>query len=233
MTILAYPDHKERTMWNVAIIEDDQLLLNELADFIAQQEELNCLLTALSLGAFFENWRPELQIDLLLLDIALGAQNSLDHLQKVKKMIPQGKVIIMTGMTEPTFLTKALEEGADSYYLKGSDLEQFRQVIDITLRGGAYIAPDIAPELVSFFRKKAEKKEDSTQLHLQRLQKSYALHEREMQVAQGLMMGQSYEEIGRSLNIALNTVRHYVKSIYRKLDINNKVQLIRKLRGEA
>ena len=58
----------------------------------------------------------------------------------------------------------------------------------------------------------------------------YSLREREQQVAAGLVIGQSYQEIADENYISINTVRHYVKVLYKKLDVSNRVQLIQKLR---
>jgi DNA-binding NarL/FixJ family response regulator len=51
---------------------------------------------------------------------------------------------------------------------------------------------------------------------------------RELQVIQGLLNNLSYKEIAHNNNIGLNTVRHYVKSVYKKLNVNSRSKL-----GEA
>ncbi|MCB9293157.1 MAG: helix-turn-helix transcriptional regulator [Lewinellaceae bacterium] len=45
-----------------------------------------------------------------------------------------------------------------------------------------------------------------------------------------LTAGQSYKEIARAINLSINTVRHYVKVLYKKFDVSNKVQLSNKLK---
>ena len=217
-------------MWQIGIVEDDHTLLSALADFLNEQTGFRCALAVDGLGSLFETWNKEIRLDILLLDIILGKENSLDHLHKIKALLPKCKVIIMTGRQDTDFLIKALAEGADSYYLKGSDLNQLLNIIEITMNGGAYIDPYMAPELVDVIREKSGTEFPAAPLQrLNRLVERYELHEREMQVAKGLIIGQSYQEIGDDLNIALDTVRHYVKSLYKKLNINNKIHLIRKV----
>lgn len=217
-------------MWQIGIVEDDHTLLSELSDFLNEQARFHCVLAVDSLGGLFETWKQEINLDALLLDIVLGKENSLDHLHKIKILLPDCKVIIMTGRQDSNFLLKALAKGADSYYLKGNDLEELLSIIEITMKGGAYIDPYMAPELVDVIRKKNEIASSALpDLQFNRLAKHYELHERERQVAKGLITGRSYQEIADDLNIALDTVRHYVKSLYKKLDINNKVQLIQKV----
>jgi LuxR family maltose regulon positive regulatory protein len=57
-----------------------------------------------------------------------------------------------------------------------------------------------------------------------------ALSERELEVLNLLAVGQSYKEIGQGLFLSLNTVQFHVKSIYRKLLVNKRVQAIEKAR---
>lgn len=216
-------------MWQLGIVEDDRTLLSALTDFFNEQTNFRCVLSADSMGNFFEAWNRRVKVDVILLDIILGEENSLNHLYKLKSLIPNCKVIITTGKRDSNLLIKALAEGADSYYLKGSDLNQLLNIIEVTMKGGAYIDPYMAPELVGVVREHSGFSRESTLVQqLSRLEERYDLHVREMQIAKGLIAGLSYQEIGNDLNIALDTVRHYVKSLYKKLEVNNKVQLIQK-----
>jgi len=56
------------------------------------------------------------------------------------------------------------------------------------------------------------------------------LSDRELEVLRLLAAGQSYKEIGQGLFLSLNTVQFHVKSIYRKLSVNKRVQAIEKAR---
>jgi len=56
------------------------------------------------------------------------------------------------------------------------------------------------------------------------------LSDRELEVLSLLAAGQSYKEIGQELFLSLNTVQFHVKSIYRKLSVNKRVQAIEKAR---
>lgn len=51
---------------------------------------------------------------------------------------------------------------------------------------------------------------------------------REMEVISGLSSGLTYDEIATKMSLSINTVRRYVKNIYNKLSVRNKVQLINK-----
>jgi LuxR family maltose regulon positive regulatory protein len=57
------------------------------------------------------------------------------------------------------------------------------------------------------------------------------LSDRELEVLGILAAGQTYKEIGRGLFLSLNTVEFHIKSIYRKLSVNRRVEAVAKARG--
>lgn len=58
----------------------------------------------------------------------------------------------------------------------------------------------------------------------------YNLSNRENQVLEGIRSGKSNKEIGATLFISVNTVKYHVKNIYEKLDINNRKEVVEKLK---
>lgn len=227
-------------MKSIALIEDDRLLLKRLGSFLNKQKGLKCIISASSLGQFFECLEEGMKPDLLLLDIELsGAVNTIHHLGKVKSLLPEAKVIVITGHNHPGYLLGALQNGADSFYLKGSGLPKLLDAIEATCAGGAYLDPPAAAHMLSYLRQKpaspeggptdsempgATFSEASGQAQLQ-------LSQRERQVAKGLVKGESYMDIARNINVSVNTVRHYVKVLYKKFKVANKIQLSNKLKS--
>lgn len=60
-----------------------------------------------------------------------------------------------------------------------------------------------------------------------------SLSPREQDVIDHVIKGATRKEVARALNLSPNTVAEYTKSAYRKLQVRNKVEAIRKLTGEA
>jgi len=61
----------------------------------------------------------------------------------------------------------------------------------------------------------------------------YDVSPRELEIARLLVIGKTNAEIGKELFISENTVRSHIKSIYRKMDVANRVQLIHKIRADG
>ncbi|MCB0548494.1 MAG: response regulator transcription factor [Phaeodactylibacter sp.] len=226
-------------MKKIALIEDDERLLKRMFSFLNSQNGLQCIIAASSLGEFFERLDEELKPDLLLLDIELSQDiNTIIHLKKIKNLLPQSKVLVITGHNHPEYVLKAMQEGADSFYLKGSGLNKLLEAIETTFSGGAYITPEAAAHMIPFLRKEKlpamdglpHTDEPDTAPAEGIAQKAPELSPRERQVARGLIKGQSYLEIAENINISVNTVRHYVKVLYKKFEVANKVQLSNKLK---
>lgn len=220
-------------MIHVGIIDDDPLVREEII-FLLQchPNEFELAFEAASMGQFFELLQLDQKPDIVLLDISLAEQNSLDQLGKLKQLLPLAKVIIITGHTEPELLMKALQRGAQGYFVKSTRPERILDVIRDTQKGGAFIEPQMASSLLRFFqpeKRGARPPRIDVSAAIQRL--GVKLHSREVEIAEGLASGLSYKEIAATHNIGLNTVRHYVKSLYKKLKISSKQELIDRLQG--
>jgi DNA-binding NarL/FixJ family response regulator len=229
-------------MIRIALVEDDQLLSKRLVFFLNSQKTMQCILVANSLGRFFEQLTDDLKPDLLLMDIELSDTiNTIEHLKKIKSLLPQSKILVITGHNHPQYMYRALQNGAHGFYLKGSGLAKLLQAIQTTHEGGSYLAPEAAALMLPLISGEEsaidssplssttssvdahdEQTSDNTMKHLS---------QREKEVARGLIDGATYQEIASSSNISINTVRHYVKILYKKFDVSNKIQLGQKLRA--
>ena len=107
-------------------------------------------------------------------------------------------------------------------------MREIETLIEELKVGEGVVTPAQASQLRNIFQKHHEG-ESGTKRYGKRLEKEYDLKKREQQVAYGLIEGNSYQEIGEELHISINTVRHYVKTLYKKIGINNKIQLFQKL----
>lgn len=215
-------------MVKIAIIEDDTVLIDALARFINGQANFLCVLQANSLDCFFEILTPNVTIDIVLLDISLGELNSLEYLGKIKRLIPNCKIIIMTGHESTDFVIQAMQEGADSYYLKRSSPTQLINTILATKEGAGVLDPNVVTGLAKIFQKE-EFPAPSNIFPAERIKKHWQLSRRELEVAEGLFFEKAYKEIAEANNISIDTVRFHLKSLYKKMDVHNRSELTRKM----
>ena len=114
---------------------------------------------------------------------------------------------------DPDTIFSALKKGASGYIDKQSLNLNFEDILNTVANGGAYMTPLIARKVFDSFQQIKNNFEQLTK--------------REMEITNSILKGLSYKMIASDLGISLDTVRFFVKNIYRKLKINSKGELFR------
>jgi len=214
---------------NIVVIEDEPLLREAVTEFLNSQEDFN--VTAFdSIASFVDQYRMDTRIDLILLDIMLNGQNSLHHLFKIKRLVPDSKILIVTGNKNEAYLLKAIQEGADGYYLKGDSLARLLEAIENIILNNAFVDPGMVRMLFKRFKSSA-KSPAQVSPELDFMAQHFDLGKREIEILTGLYEGMRYKEIADRYHVSINTVRHYVLSLYRKTQVNSRKDLLKKVRS--
>lgn len=206
-------------MIHIGIIEDQELIVDSLVTLIESEQEFVLWHTAHTVEDFLDHAERE-PPNIILLDIGLpGGMSGLEGIQPLKKQYPGVEIIILTTFDDPSRIFKALCAGASAYMTKRTPFARVAEVIRTVSRGGSYMSPAIARQVIEYFSPK--KKPEAT------------LTPRQAQIADGLVQGLSYKMIADKLMITDETVRDHVKKMYRKLQINSRGELISmRVRGE-
>lgn len=88
--------------------------------------------------------------DLVLLDFSMPRLSGISVIGEIKEWSPDTKILIVTIHENTQYVTDALNEGADGYYVKDSGRQELQLAIDTILSGGTYISPQML-ELISRF----------------------------------------------------------------------------------
>lgn len=187
-------------------------------------------LLAVSVETFLsELYGRRLSLDIVLLDLNLSGLESIAYLPRIKRLTAPAKVIMVTGHDSPELLAKAVEAGADGYFVKRADPKpDLPSVVQLTHNGGAFLEPSISARLLQAFQ---NRKAPLRQINIGQI--STALNivftKREVEVLDGLLEEMSYQEVADQNHISINTVRHYVKVLYQKVGVSSRKELIEKL----
>lgn len=128
------------------------------------------------------------------------------------------KVVAVTAMPNIDAAVRAFEAGASGYALKSSTPEEFIAAAETVLRGGTYINPTFAAQVVGALRAAALRKVagQTTQLSV-----------REHQIVRLLLQGRTTnQEIADSLSISVKTVKHYMTLLMQKLRARNRLEVV-------
>lgn len=198
----------------VAIVEDNQLVRDALAEQIDAAEGLTLAGTAKSISSAAA--LIALGADVFLLDLGLpdGEGSSLiPHI----KAAGDAKIIVLTSFGDRDTVVRTIEAGADGYLLKDSTTADILNAISAALDGGAPISAAAAIHLLERLRAGPDLADDAGRP---------ALSAREAELLQLFAKGYSYKETARLLSISPLTVGNHVRSIYRKLDVHTRSEAV-------
>ncbi len=199
----------------VSIIEDNKVIRENVTRFISFHEEFELAAICESATFFLHSSiiNPSNQTHILLLDIGLPGISGLDAIPLILEKIPDINIVMLTTYEEEDVILKALCAGACSYISKKASLEEIVDALRIVAKGGSYMSPSIAREIVN---------------HLMggRVSKATILTDRQKEILEKLVDGKSYHTIASELFISVETVRTHIKKLYKVLHVNNKTEAI-------
>lgn len=204
-------------MISILLIEDDFNIQEALREYIGSQDDFELVGVFSNADSFrISTWTKS--PDVVLLDINLPGISGIDMIPELKSRFPNTAILMLSVNYDNDSVFKSLQAGADGYLSKETPLTKIKDAIIDINSGGSPITPAIARKVFDFFNAKQNISED--------------LSEREKQVVDGIVAGLSYKLVADNMNISIDTVRKYIKSIYRKLQINSKGELIAKYHGK-
>lgn len=208
----------ETLITNIIIVDDHPLfrrgvveLLNDSGEFrvIADFESGQQLLDSL----------PELQADLLLLDMHMPELSGLGLLKQLKQQGSEHKVVFLTASDDSSELFEAISSGANGYLLKDSAPEEILSGLNAVMLGNIAMDNTGVTMLAHHLSKgDIQAKETPTT-------NDFDLTEREQQTLELITRGMSNKLIARELGISDGTVKVYVKNLLRKLNVNSRLEL--------
>jgi DNA-binding NarL/FixJ family response regulator len=211
-----YEDHQvEFTMGSsvrVAIIEDDEDVRDMLERVFRSTDGLILTGSWPSMEAALKPVKMH-RPDVVLLDIGLPGMSGLDGAAELLKLLPQVKILMLTGRDAREDIFAALRAGASGYVTKGTSQAEIVKAVLSVSEGNAALSPEVARTVVEVFRPNPQQ---------------YELTRRELEILGQLCNGASYKEIAASLFVEQSTVHFHLKNIYRKLDVRSKGEAIAK-----
>ena len=151
--------------------------------------------------------------NVVLMDIKMPIMNGKEATQKILKIDPDIKILILTTYDDNHLPHELLQLGAVGYLTKSSSMDEMVNAIRTVNSGQRYISPEIAKQIALKSSASNSKPIFDT------------LSERELQVALKLMDGRKVQEIAEELNLSPKTVNSYRYRIFEKLKINSDVEL--------
>jgi DNA-binding NarL/FixJ family response regulator len=205
-------------MIKVAIIEDNTVIREGLSALINGTPDYSCV------GAFsdcesFLSKLEKLDVNVALMDIGLPGMTGIEGIEKAKLKKPELNILVLTVYEDNNTVFKALCAGACGYLVKKTTPSRLLEAIKDANEGGSPMSSLIARQVINVFQQNQNKKNDNDEDQLS---------QREIEVLTSLSNGNNYQEIADSLFISVDTVRHHIRNIYRKLHVHSQSEAVAK-----
>jgi DNA-binding NarL/FixJ family response regulator len=198
----------------VAIVDDDEGIRAGLAALIRRAPD--CRLTGDypdAESALKEI--PKNPPDVVLMDINLPGMNGVECVRQLKAALPQVQFLMLTVYEDSDSLFNSLKAGASGYLLKRTASGRLLDSIRDVHGGGSPMAPQLARRVVMFFNQPAESGSGMARLTAG-----------EKEFLDQLAKGYAYKEIADRMNISIDTVRSYVRTVYEKLHVHSRTEAV-------
>ena len=157
--------------------------------------------------------------DVILMDIAMRNLNGLDATRKIKKLFPRMKVLVLTMYDNEEVIFQILKAGASGYLIKDTAMTELVSAIRAIQQGDSYLSPSISKKVIDEYIRRAEMGEQRDS--------NDPLSIREREILQLIAEGNSVPQVASLLCISKKTVEAHKNHIMEKLNIHDKVGLIK------
>jgi DNA-binding NarL/FixJ family response regulator len=199
--------------YDVLLVDDHKLMrdgiktiLERISDFriIGEAEDGS------SAVQFCRKSRP----DLVLMDISLPGMNGIEATTEIIRHCPQTRVVILSMYDDENSVVSAIRSGARAFVLKRASSSDLLDAMRTVAKGGSYLSSQVSDRLLNRIQR--------GDLHLRANHVPLeALSPRELQVLRLVAEGKTSKDIALMLDLGLQTVRSYRKTMMKKLGVNN------------
>jgi DNA-binding NarL/FixJ family response regulator len=202
---------------SIAIVEDDTLTRENLSRLVGEAADFRCVAVYASAEEALQQI-PRQPPDVVLMDLNLPGLSGIECVRRLRKLLPQQQILVLTVYEDSDKVFAALEAGAGGYLLKRTPPDKLLEAIRDIHQGGAPMSSFIARKVVQSFHEAGSRIPDVD-----------SLSPREEEILHLVARGYHNKEIAAQLNISPETVRVHLRNIYEKLHVNSRSQAVVKL----
>lgn len=194
----------------IVLIEDDETI-REAYSYLINEREGYCVVNAYSSAEealkAIKNDDPHI----VLLDVELPGMSGVEAISKIKKVVEQVYIVMLTVYDHEKVVFESLSQGASGYLTKDTPPERVINVLGEVLEGGGPMSSHIARMVIHSFQKNVS---------------SSPLTKRETEILEQIAEGKTRSRIADEMFIDIETVKTHIRNIYSKLDVHSRAEAI-------
>jgi len=192
----------EEQIIHVAIVEDNDDIRQTLALIINGTPGFHCKHTYIDAESAIKEI-PNIYVNVVLMDVDLPGINGVQATKRIKEMLPEVDMIMLTIHRDDETVFRSLCAGATGYLVKETPPAELLRAIEDVVKGGAPMSAAIARKVIGSFQRVVNN----------------PLTERENEILESLCKGLNYKVIAEEKFVSPVTVKSHIKNIYRTPDI--------------
>ncbi len=202
------------------MVVDDHPMWRESVARDLEEAGMNVVATA-SNGTEAVTRFPAARPDVLVLDLQIPDPNGVAVTAEVVKQNPAVRVLILSASGEQHDVLEAVKAGATGYLVKSASRDELLNAVRRVALGDTVFTPGLAGLVLGEYRRLSDTPADNRDDDTPRIT------ERETEVLRLVAKGMSYKQIAERLVLSHRTVQNHVQNTLRKLQLHNRVQLVR------
>jgi len=201
------------------LLADDHIIFRQGLRLLLEREKRIRVIGEAGDGPETITQAQSLNPDIILLDISMPKMDGVEVVRRIKKILPDVKIIILTMFSDDQFIFELLKLGVSGYVLKESASADLVYAVSMVSEGKSFLDPKVSKRVMEKFSQMTSGKEDFI---------GYGkLTRREKEILQLVVEGKSNKEIAGKLFISLKTVENHRMNIMRKLNIHSGMGLVK------
>ncbi|HUS06768.1 MAG TPA: response regulator transcription factor [Bryobacteraceae bacterium] len=199
--------------YDVLLVDDHKIMRDGIKAILKHSEEFQVTGEAES-GADAVQMCRKSKPGIILMDIGLPGLNGIEATTEILRYCPDTKIIILSMYDDEHSVVSAIRSGARAFVLKKASDNDLLDALRTVAKGGSYLSPQVSDRLLHRIQRgDLESKQVPSALE--------GLSPRELQVLRLVAEGKTSKEIAVMLDLGLQTVRSYRKTMMKKLSVNN------------
>ena len=198
--------------FNVVLVDDHKLVRDGVKTILERGAEFKVVGEAED-GASAVQLCKKTSPDLVLMDIGLPGMNGIEATTELLRHCPDVKVVILSMYDDENSVVSAIRSGARAFVLKKASSTELLDALRTVARGGSYLSSQVSDRLLARIQRGDLDTRDRTPLE--------SLSPRELQVLRLVAEGKTSKDIAVMLDLGLQTVRSYRKTMMKKLGVSN------------
>ncbi|MFN2533505.1 MAG: response regulator [Pyrinomonadaceae bacterium] len=201
----------------IMIVDDHAVIRSGLRMLIEHDKRMSVVAMVGNRTEAFEHAASE-SPDVIILDLILGDDDGLAFLPELCQISPNSRVLVLTGVQNPDFHRRAIRRGAMGIVLKEHAADLLLKAIEKVNEGQVWIERSMMGSMIQELSKPAVADPEDAKIA--------ALTDREREVITLVGEGLKNKQIAERLFISETTVTHHLSSVFSKLEVSDRLELI-------